>query len=311
MVSRLTLLQWCAGYCDITSGCGNRCKRAYLWPHPSVMLGGGQSWNGLETLLLVLIYSLNTEENLQIMLWTHWGCCVCTEDRCAAAAARGRHNLCGTHEDTAAPADTEATTTQDSLYPHCRITCCVHSLYVSAMILNLKIWQKAERPIQEQNIHVWVFSTWYHHQSTCLPDDKSKSGGVGVLADLVVVERLQTDGTVVCLYRLGRVAPRFGLTIRFGLQGRHSLQDILFRKQLKNTTQQSVTWHFIEMMKLLSSFNHFKTSPFILNKDCVHSVQLICLFQHFTEATQLQRVTYFVQPEILNISTFGNCWILV
>lgn len=56
-----------------------------------------------------------------------------------------------------------------------------------------------------------------------------------MLADLVVVERLQTDGAVVRLYRLGRVTPRFGLTIRFGLQGRHSLQDILFRKELENT----------------------------------------------------------------------------
>lgn len=34
-----------------------------------------------------------------------WGCCVCTEDRCVAAAARGPHTLCGTREDTAAPAD--------------------------------------------------------------------------------------------------------------------------------------------------------------------------------------------------------------
>lgn len=47
---------------------------------------------------------------LQDVMWTYWGCCVCTEDRCAAAAARGQHSLCGTREDTATPADTEKTT---------------------------------------------------------------------------------------------------------------------------------------------------------------------------------------------------------
>lgn len=59
----------------------------------------------------------------------------------------------------------------------------------------------------------------------------------GVLADLVVVERLQTDGTIICLYRLRRVPPEFGLTVHFGLQRRHSLQNILFREELKHTAQ--------------------------------------------------------------------------
>lgn len=54
---------------------------------------------------------------------------------------------------------------------------------------------------------------------------------------LVVVEWLQTDGTVVCFPRLGRVTPWLGLTICFGLQGRHSLQDILFRKELQVIVQ--------------------------------------------------------------------------
>lgn len=57
-----------------------------------------------------------------------------------------------------------------------------------------------------------------------------------VFSDLVVVERLQADCTVVRLHRLGRVAPRFGLAVPFGLEGQHSLQDVLFRKQLRNAT---------------------------------------------------------------------------
>lgn len=46
---------------------------------------------------------------------------------------------------------------------------------------------------------------------------------------LVVVERLQTHGAVV---RLGR--PQFGLTIHFGLEGGHSLQDVLLGKELQD-----------------------------------------------------------------------------
>ena len=56
-----------------------------------------------------------------------------------------------------------------------------------------------------------------------------------MLANLVVIERFQTNSTVVRLYWLGCVAPWFRLSIHFGLQGRHSLQDILFRKELWET----------------------------------------------------------------------------
>lgn len=132
---------------------------------------------------------------LDAVTWTHWGCCVCTEDRCAAAAARGRYNLCDTHEDTAAPADTETGTTPRRTHK------------------------------QFMLIHYPACSLY-----AFVADFKS----VRVLSDLVVIKRFQTDCTVVRLYRLGWVTPSFGLTVCFGLQGRHSLQDILFRKELKN-----------------------------------------------------------------------------
>lgn len=61
------------------------------------------------------------------------------------------------------------------------------------------------------------------------------------LADLVVVERLQTHRAVIRLSRLGRVTPQFGLTIHFGLEGGHSLQDVLLGKELQDTTQQEIT----------------------------------------------------------------------
>lgn len=60
-------------------------------------------------------------------------------------------------------------------------------------------------------------------------------------AHLVVVEGLQADGTVVRLHGLGRVTPQFGLTIHFGLEGRQSLEDVLFRKKLRKTEERNIS----------------------------------------------------------------------
>lgn len=62
-----------------------------------------------------------------------------------------------------------------------------------------------------------------------------------VTSDLVVVERLQTHCAVVRLEGLGRVTPQFGLTVHFGLEGRHSLENILFREKLRKIEKQNVT----------------------------------------------------------------------
>lgn len=165
---------------------------------------------GFQQNFLLLFFSVG--KLIDAVAWTHWGCCVCTGDRCAVAAARGQHNLYGTHEDMAAPADTETTAkTQDTP------TVCIKSL---------------------------------------LYNMKSKSVSAGVLANLVIVKRLQTDCTVIRLYRLGRVTPQFGLTIHFGLQGRHSLQNILFRKQLKNRAQQNMLFTWLQLSFFMSACGH-------------------------------------------------------
>lgn len=72
------------------------------------------AWRGLEKLWIQIAASwcYGMETKLEWTACTHWRCYVCTEDRCAAAAARGPHTLCGTHGDTAAPVNTGKTRTQ-------------------------------------------------------------------------------------------------------------------------------------------------------------------------------------------------------
>lgn len=179
----------------------------HLQPHPSMMSELNQAFSRTSFCCFFSVGKL-----IDAVAWTHWGCCVCTGDRCAVAAARGQHNLYGTREDMAAPADTEATAkTQDTP------TVCIKSL---------------------------------------LYNMKSKSVSAGVLANLVIVKRLQADCTVIRLYRLGRVTPQFGLTIHFGLQGRHSLQNILFRKQLKNRAQQNMLFTWLQLSFFMSACGH-------------------------------------------------------
>lgn len=74
-----------------------------------------------------------------------------------------------------------------------------------------------------QQVHIICFCLfeakllWNYVFSFVIQINTDTSHPFRVEADLVVVEWLQTDGTVVCLHRLRRVAPRFGLAICFGL----------------------------------------------------------------------------------------------
>lgn len=111
--------------------------------------------------------------------------------------------------------------------------------------------QRAGVLLQQPGVHavsVVLVKTRQHPQTLTPPDkhtDPLSTHTTGTLretnsvksrrkSDLVVVERLQTDGAVVRLGRLGRVAPQFGLTIGFGLEGGHSLQDVLLGKELQD-----------------------------------------------------------------------------
>lgn len=105
--------------------------------------------------------------------------------------------------------------------------------------------QRAGVLLQQPGVHAVsvVLVEARQHPQTLTPSDKAHGsdqiGGIytlrpGCQSDLVVVERLQTDGAVVRLGLLGRVAPQFGLTVRFGLKGGHSLQDVLLGEELRD-----------------------------------------------------------------------------